>query len=322
MSTTDPIVRTRRRHWPVGGVGLVALAIALAGLGLLLGQGLARSLTAGLVLAALLTVIWLVMRVARKEMALAELKSRFVADVSHELKTPLAVIRLYAETLQSGRIIEEEKRQEYYAIIARESERLTNLINNILDFARIEAGRKEYALKPTDVGLVVRECHEDYRAELERQGFQHHLTIAPDLPPVDADRDAVTQVLLNLMNNAVKYSGEDRYLAVEVTRDTRRGRHGVLISIHDRGIGVRPEDRAQLFEGFYRSADTRVRERGGTGLGLALVKHIVDTHQGSIDVESRLVKGTTFRVFLPASETADAGGGTRNTTKKEDPHAV
>jgi signal transduction histidine kinase len=107
------------------------------------------------------------------------------------------------------------------------------------------------------------------------------------------------------MSNAVKYSGEERYLAVEVTNDTQRGCRGVLISVHDHGIGIRPEDRAHLFDGFFRAADSRVRERGGTGLGLALVKHIVDAHHGSLHVESRLVKGTTFRVFLPASENVE-----------------
>lgn len=263
----------------------------------------------GLTLLALITLLGAMgslVRVARREMSLAELKANFVADVSHELKTPLAVIRLYADTLQSGRVVAEDKRQEYYGIIGRESERLSNLINNILDFARIDAGRKEFTLTPTDVGQVVRDTYDIFRAELDRQGFEHHLVVPEGLPRVDADRDAVSQVLLNLMSNAVKYSGEEKYLLIELGADTRRGGHGVLISVHDRGFGIRPEDRAYLFEGFFRAADVRVREQKGTGLGLALVKHIVEAHHGSIDVEARLVKGTTFRIFLPAS-TAQAG---------------
>ena len=108
--------------------------------------------------------------------------------------------------------------------------------------------------------------------------------------------------LLNLMSNAVKYAGDDRFLRVEVTSDTRRGTRGVLISVHDRGIGIDPAERRHLFEGFYRARDRRVRERSGTGLGLALVKQIVDAHGGHVYSESRLVKGTTFRVFLPAAE--------------------
>jgi len=252
-------------------------------------------------LATLLIAMWLLLRLVRREMALAELRANFVADVSHELKTPLALIHLYAETLQSGRVVAPEKRHEYFTVILRESTRLTNLINNILDFSRIDAGRKEYVLQPTNVGDVVRETYTAYRPQLDQEGFEHHLVVADLLPRVDADRDAISQVLVNLINNAIKYSREDRFLAIEVTPDTRRGRRGVLLSVHDRGIGIRPEDRVHLTEGFFRASDPRVREQSGTGLGLALIRHIVDAHHGLLDIETRLVKGSTFRVFLPAS---------------------
>ncbi len=253
-------------------------------------------------LAALLVAMWFVVRVARRDMALAELKANFVADVSHELKTPLAVIQLFIETLQSGRVASDDKRQEYYTIITRESARLTSMINNILDFARINAGRKEYSLQPTDVGEVIRETYDTYRVQLDHNGFEHSLHLEAGVPWVDADRDAIAQVLINLITNAIKYSEDERYLGVDVRPDTRRGRRGVLISVRDRGIGIRPEDRPHLADGFFRAADGRVRQKGGAGLGLALVKHIVDVHNGSLSVESRLVKGSTFRVFLPASE--------------------
>ncbi|MCO6438833.1 MAG: HAMP domain-containing histidine kinase [Phycisphaerae bacterium] len=256
----------------------------------------------GVALITLLIAMVILLRVTRREIALAEMKANFVADVSHELKTPLAVLRLYGETLQSGRVKDEAKRQEYYAIITRESARLTNMINNILDFARIEAGRGEYRFKPTDVGQVVEETFEAYRPELDRAGFQHQLRIEPALPFVNADRDAIVQILFNLLSNATKYSDEEKFVEVDVKRDTRRGKHGIAIAVSDRGIGISPEDRLRLFEGFYRSPDDRVRRRSGAGLGLALVKHIVDAHHGSIDVEGRLVRGTTFRIFLPASE--------------------
>jgi len=254
-----------------------------------------------LAVATLLAAMWALARVVRREMALAEMKANFVADVSHELKTPLALIRMFGETLQSGRVNSEEKRQEYYGIITRESTRLTNLIDNILDFARVGAGRQEYQLVPIDVAAVIRDTFEAYRDQLAHDGFEHHLTVDTDLPLVLADRDAIAQALINLINNAVKYSGNERYVAVDVANDTRRGRRGVLISVHDRGIGIRPEDRARVVEGFFRASDGRVREQGGTGLGLALVKHIVDGHRGSLDIESRLVKGSTFRIFLPAA---------------------
>ncbi len=257
-------------------------------------------------LAALVLAMWILLRLVRREMALAELKANFVADVSHELKTPLALIRLYAETLQSGRVPSDEKRGDYLNIILRESTRLTNLINNILDFARIDAGRKEYQLQPTNVVEVIRQTYDSYRPQLDHMGFTHRLTVDEPLPRVDADADAIAQILINLVNNAVKYSDEEKYLAIELTPDTRRDRRGVLISVHDRGIGILPEDRARLTEGFFRASDPRVREQSGTGLGLALVRHIVDAHQGSLDIESRLVKGTTFRVFLPASVESEA----------------
>jgi len=253
----------------------------------------------------LLGGMWFMIRVARREMALAALKANFVADVSHELKTPLALIHMFAETLQSGRVASDEKRDEYYGIIMRESTRLTNLINNILDFARIEAGKKLYQFDTVDAAQVVRDTYAAYSAQLDACGFEHHLTIEEDLPPIYADRDAIAQTVLNLINNAVKYSPDEKHLVVQVTRDTRRGRHGVLISVHDRGMGIKPEDRQRLTEGFFRVSDSRVRGQGGTGLGLALVKHIVEEHHGALDIESRLVKGSAFRIFLPAAADMD-----------------
>jgi len=258
------------------------------------------ALTAATVIIVLIAM-WLLLRLARREMILAQMKSNFVADVSHELKTPLALIRMFAETLQTRADIPEEKRREYYTIIERESTRLTNLINNILDFARIDSGRKEYQLQPTDVAAVVRETYNAFREQLDREGFDHGLRIPDGLPKVDADRGAIAQIMINLINNAIKYSEEEKHISIELTPDTRRGKRGVLISVHDRGIGIRPEERAFLTEGFYRANDARVRQKSGTGLGLALVKHIVEAHHGSMDVESRLVKGSSFRVFLPAS---------------------
>lgn len=250
----------------------------------------------------LLIAMAVLVRAVRREVALAEMKANFVADVSHELKTPLALIRMFGETLQSDRVTSEEKRQEYYAIITRESTRLTNLINNILDFAQIESGQKTYSFEPIDIAEVVRDTYEAYREQLDHDRFEHQLTAPDSLPLVNADRDAIAQVLINLIHNAVKYSNEERFLAIDLAPDTRRGRRGVLISVQDRGIGITPEDRAHLFDGFFRASDARVREKGGAGLGLAVVKRIVESHHGSLDVESRLVKGSTFRVFLPAWE--------------------
>ena len=275
-------VFVRQQQWTV--IGQTTLYLAMPVLALL----------------TLLIAMTVLKRAVRREMALAEMKAHFVADVSHELKTPLALIRLFGETLLSGRVSSEEKRQEYYAIITRESTRLTHLIENILDFARIESGRKQYRFEPLNLAEVVKETYETYRPHLDHERFEHRLSVTGRLPKVHADPGAVAQIVINLINNAIKYSEDERYLLIELSLDTRRGKRGVLLSIQDRGIGITPEDRAHLFDGFYRSADRRVREKGGTGLGLALVRRIVESHHGTLDVESRLVKGTMFRIFLPA----------------------
>jgi hypothetical protein len=156
--------------------------------------------------------------IVSKEMALARLKSDFVSNVSHELRTPLALIRLYAETLELGRITTQEKKQQYYRIIRKESERLTALINNILDFSRIEAGRKEYEFRKTDIAELVRNTLDSYRYQIEQQGFAFEESIDPDLPAVPVDREAIARALVNLVNNALKYSTDEKFLGVKLYR--------------------------------------------------------------------------------------------------------
>ena len=158
--------------------------------------------------------LYLVYSNVRRELHLARLKSDFVANVSHELKTPLALIRLFAETLELGRVPSEEKAHQYYRVINKESHRLTQLINNILDFSRIEAGRKEYRFAPTDVARVVREVIESYRFQIEQQGFELKVDVADDLPQVPADEEALGQAIINLVNNAIKYSRESKTIHI------------------------------------------------------------------------------------------------------------
>ena len=231
----------------------------------------------------------------RREMHLSRIKSDFVANVSHELKTPLALIRLFAETLELGRVPSDDKARQYYRVINKESQRLTQLINNILDFSRIEAGRKEYRFAPTDVGRIVNDVVDAYRFQIEQQGFQLEVAIADDLPEVMADKEALGQALLNLVNNSIKYSREDKFVHLEVRRDPGR----VLISVADRGIGVAKGEQRKIFEKFYRAEDSLVHETKGSGLGLPLVRHIMEAHGGSIEVESSHGKGSTFTLVLP-----------------------
>jgi signal transduction histidine kinase len=242
--------------------------------------------------------------VVSKEMALAKLKSDFVSNVSHELRTPLALIRLYAETLELGRITTKEKKQQYYRIIRKESERLTALINNILDFSRIEAGRKEYEFRDTDIADLVRNTLDSYRYQIEQQGFAFEENIDANLPAVRVDREAIARALVNLVNNALKYSKEQKFIGVKLYRE-----NGVVkLEVADHGIGIERRDQTKIFEKFYRAGDPLVHNTKGSGLGLSLVRHISLAHGGDVVVESAPGKGSTFIMTLPvASAAAQAG---------------
>ncbi|HKY30150.1 MAG TPA: HAMP domain-containing sensor histidine kinase [Pyrinomonadaceae bacterium] len=247
-------------------------------------------------------------RSVSKEMALARLKSDFVSNVSHELRTPLALIRLYAETLELGRITTQEKKDEYYRIIRKESERLTALINNILDFSRIEAGRKEYDFRETDVAELVRSTLDAYRYQIEQQGFEFEEKIDTNIPPMHVDREAIARALVNLVNNALKYSADEKFICVKLYRA-----NGTLkLEVADKGIGITRREQAKIFEKFYRTGDPLVHNTRGSGLGLSLVRHITHAHGGEVEVESTPGKGSKFTVSLPlaaAEQTASEASG-------------
>jgi signal transduction histidine kinase len=228
-------------------------------------------------------------------MHLSRLKSDFVANVSHELKTPLALIRLFAETLEMGRVSAEEKKRQYYRVIHKESQRLTQLINNILDFSRIEAGRKEYRMAPADLNRIVGDVLEAYRFSIEQQGFTLESKLAEDLPEVEVDKEALSQAVINLINNSIKYSRDEKLIRLETARNSGN----VSLSVTDRGIGIPSSDQAKIFEKFYRAENSLVHETKGSGLGLTLVRHIVEAHGGSVEVESSPGKGSTFTLVLP-----------------------
>jgi signal transduction histidine kinase len=249
-------------------------------------------------------------RSVSKELAVARIKSDFVSNVSHELRTPLSLIQLYAETLELGRIKTEEKKEEYYRIIRKESERLSALINNILDFSRIEAGRKEYDFRETDLGELVRNTLEAYRYQIEEQGFAFEQRIDPLIPAVRVDREAIARSLVNLLNNALKYSAEDKFLGV-----TLHQAEGVVkLEVLDHGIGIARSEQAKIFEKFYRVGDPLVHDTKGSGLGLSLVRHIARAHGGEVEVESAPGRGSRFTLSLPLptaprpSSAADTAG--------------
>ncbi len=234
-------------------------------------------------------------RSVNKQVALARLKSDFVSNVSHELRTPLALIRLYAETLELGRITTQEKKNEYYSIIRKESERLSALINNILDFSRIEAGAKEYDFRETDIAELVRNTLDSYRYQIEQQGFALEEQIDPGIPAVKVDREAIARALVNLVNNALKYSDNEKFLGVRLYRE-----QSVLkLEVSDRGIGIDRNEQSRIFEKFYRTCDPLVHNTKGSGLGLSLVRHITRAHGGDVEVESTPGRGSKFTLSLP-----------------------
>jgi signal transduction histidine kinase len=255
-----------------------------------------------LVLVFLLCGIALTIRATDREARLAQAKSNFVSNVSHELKTPLSLISLFSEILELGRVNTEEKKTEYYRIIRHESLRLNKMIDNILDFSKIEAGRKRYDFADGDMAEVIESVLSSYRYQIINAGFDIQTNIQRDLPSVLIDRDAMAQAISNLLDNAIKYSGEVKQLSI--TTETLGS--DLSIEIADRGIGIPHAEQAKIFQKFYRVGDGLVHDVKGSGLGLSLVKHIIEAHQGAISVESEVGQGSRFTILLPLARGADA----------------
>lgn len=278
----------------------LTLAIKLRGTTLeAIGQHFVRTsfLTLGALSLIMAGGMVLTYRNVSKEMALARLKSDFVSNVSHELRTPLSLIRLYAETLEMGRLTSQEKYQEYYRTIRKESERLSALINNILDFSRIEAGRKEYDFRETDLRELVRNTLDSYRYQIEQHGFTYEEKI-DEVPPLSVDREAMARSLVNLVNNALKYSQDRKYIGVKLYRENG----SVKLEVIDHGIGIPPQEQHKIFEKFYRVGDPLVHNTKGSGLGLSLVRHIVQAHGGEVLVDSAPGEGSKFTIALPVQQ--------------------
>jgi two-component system phosphate regulon sensor histidine kinase PhoR len=239
---------------------------------------------------------------AEKERRMSALKSEFVANVSHELKTPLALVRMFAEMLQTGRVASDAKRQEYLDIIVSESERLSSLIENVLDFARVERGRQAYELAEGSVGDAVSKAVNVYRHRAEREGVELSVEVEPQLPNVTIDERAIQLAVINLIDNALKYAPESGVVAVRAGRENG----SIVVRVVDRGPGVMPEDRERIFERFVRGSTSRATASGqpvrGSGIGLALVKHIAQSHGGLAWVESSPGHGASFAISIPVGQ--------------------
>lgn len=244
----------------------------------------------------------LLLRATSREMHLSEMKNDFVSNVSHELRTPLASIRVFGELLRLGKVKTPEKVRQYGDYIEAESRRLTQLIDNILDFSRIESGRKEYTFETVDLAEVVHRMLETWQIRLHHQGFTLEWSETPATPPIRADRDAVGQALFNLLDNAVKYSGESKRIELCLRREGDE----VALEVTDHGIGISRAEQKHIFDRFHRVGSRLTHDVKGCGLGLSLVQHIAAAHGGRVEVRSRLGQGSTFTLYLPLAEAGTA----------------
>ena len=233
-----------------------------------------------------------------RQIKLTRLKNDLIATVSHELKTPLASMRVLVDTLREGRCGDARQAGEYLELIAKENERLSRLINNFLTFSRMERNRRTFEFAQVDIAGVVRAAVEAMGERFASPASRLDVEVPADLPLVRADRDALVTVILNLLDNACKYSGEDK--AVKVRAYAADG--GAYIEVSDNGFGMSRRSMRRIFDKFYQVDQTLSRKAGGCGLGLSIVKFILDAHGGAISVKSQPGKGSTFTVRLRAAE--------------------
>ncbi|HEY9420850.1 MAG TPA: HAMP domain-containing sensor histidine kinase, partial [Thermoanaerobaculia bacterium] len=277
--------------WTIGLKSRHSTPAAVARRNFLVNIGLSAALAA-----ALLGGLMLALRTASREMKLSEMKNDFVSNVSHELRTPLASIRVFGEFLRLGRVDNPEKIREYGDYIENESRRLTQLINNILDFASIESGRKTYRFERCDVREVVCQTLKTFEVRLRQDGFNIQVEEAQTtLPPARIDAGAIAQSLSNLLDNAVKYSKDRKDIQVSLRRDG----DFIVISVQDHGIGIPRDEQQKIFDRFHRIGTGLVHDVKGSGLGLSIVRHIVEAHRGEVKVESRPGEGSVFSIHLP-----------------------
>jgi two-component system phosphate regulon sensor histidine kinase PhoR len=267
----------------------------------LVNQRLTSNLIAISILAFLLVFGFiLIFRNLRQEILLAQTKSEFVSNVSHELRTPLSLISMFAETLLLDRVKHEYKKREYIEIIFKETNRLTNIVNRILNFSRIEANKKTYQYAQVELNSLLAEIVRDYSFHLEQNGFEYHLEHnAEEKIEISADKEAIYEAVVNLIDNAVKYSNEEKSITLRSTQTDDQA----IIEIKDRGIGISKDKLDQIFDKFFRVSDRDIYQAQGAGLGLTIVRHIIDAHHGRVEVQSELNKGTNFKLIFPKNIT-------------------
>jgi two-component system phosphate regulon sensor histidine kinase PhoR len=257
----------------------------------------------GILLAVLIVAVWFVYSAVREELELAQVKADFVSNVSHELRTPLALISMFAETLEMDRVKTEEKKKEYYSIISHESNRLGRIVNTILNFSKMEAGKRKFNFAEEDLNEVVIQVYQSYSYHLYNKGFDFEYEPGIDIPKVVIDREAVSEAIVNLLDNAVKYSSEIKFIKIVIGNED----DSVFIEVQDKGIGISEEDQKKVFDKFYRVTSGLVHTTKGTGLGLSLVKQIMDAHKGKIVLKSKIGEGSSFKLLFPKNSQLNNG---------------
>ncbi len=231
----------------------------------------------------------------RRERQLARLKEDFINNVSHELKTPLSLIRMFSEILVLEKVRNEQKKREYYDIIHNESERMSRLISNLLDFASLERGAQSKNFESTNIARLVTKELEAYRYQIQKDGFQLITKVDDSVPDTFADPNALTLAFFNLLDNSVKYSAEQKEITVSVGQV-----NGFIdLSVSDRGLGIPQVEQQRIFDKFYRGSNPDVQKIRGSGIGLSITKHVADMHGGQVLVESEPGKGSTFTIRIP-----------------------
>jgi two-component system phosphate regulon sensor histidine kinase PhoR len=246
----------------------------------------------------MLLVAWFGYKNIKREVELAQIKSDFVSNVSHELRTPLALINMFTETLSMGRIKNEDKRKEYYEIIQQETERLSKIVNKILNFSKIESGSWKYNFVSTEINCMVDKIYATYKFHIQNKGFKFERIKETDIIESVVDPEAISEAVINLLDNAVKYSGGGKRVIL---------RTGVydgtfFIEVEDEGIGIAGNEKKKIFDKFYRVASGDVHNTKGTGLGLTLVSHIVEAHKGEIILNSEIGAGSKFKLVFPKNQ--------------------
>ena len=231
----------------------------------------------------------------RREIHLSQSKSEFVSNVSHEIRTPLSLIGMFAETLETGRAASEEKKQEYYSIISKETTRLSKIVNRILNFSQLEASKKRFNFEPIQLNDLYRAIQETYFHHLKDKGFTLKFEPSEDLGLIQGDREAISEAIINLLDNAIKYSHDKKHITVKTGRDYNFR----YIEVIDQGIGIAKKHHSEIFEQFFRAPAGDIHTTKGSGLGLTLVKKIMEAHHGQVTVESSPGKGSTFRLKFP-----------------------